>query len=64
MLDLDRMGERLSGPPPVRFLARHGNQIGRAVIWALAVLAFLSALGFAISLAALLGKAAGGSRRS
>ncbi|HEU5335386.1 MAG TPA: hypothetical protein VFU27_05455 [Terriglobales bacterium] len=62
MLDLDRMGERLSGPPPVRFLARHGNQIGRAVIWALAVLAFLSALGFAGDYAVLRYRMAAGSK--
>ena len=47
MLDLDRMGERLSGPPPSRFLARHGQQIRHALGWAVLLLAGLAAFAFA-----------------
>lgn len=47
MLDLDRMGERLSGPPPSRFLARHGQRIRRALGWGVLLLAGLAALAFA-----------------
>jgi hypothetical protein len=41
MLDLDRMGERLPGPPVNGFLARHGRRIWRASLW---VVLFLTAL--------------------
>jgi hypothetical protein len=61
MLDLDRMGERLPGPPPVGLLARHGKQIRRALSWSLLVLAALAAAAFAGDYAALRYRMATGS---
>ena len=46
MLDLDRMGERLPGPPPMRFLARHGKQIRRALAGSVVALAILAGATF------------------
>ena len=47
MLDLDRMGERLSGPPASRFLARHGYRIRRALPWCMVLLGVTAGLVFA-----------------
>ena len=47
MLDLDRMGERLPGPPPSSFLGRHGRRIGRALGWCVLWVAVLAAVAFA-----------------
>ena len=47
MLDLDRMGERLPGPPAVGFLAQHGKRMRRALVWGVLLLAGLTAVAFA-----------------
>lgn len=47
MLDLDRMGERLPGPPADEFLARHGKRIRQALIWGPLLLAGFAAILFA-----------------
>lgn len=46
MLDLDRMGERLPGPPSNGFLVRHGRRIWRASLWGVLFLAALVAVTF------------------
>lgn len=46
MLDLDRMGERLPGPPESRFLARHGRRVLRGLAWTFLLLAGLGAVAF------------------
>lgn len=46
MLDLDRMGERLPGPPVTGFFSRHGKRIRQALIWGPVLLAGLAALLF------------------
>ena len=47
MLDLDRMGEPLPGPPAIRFFARHGKQIRRGLMWSVLLLGSLAAIVFA-----------------
>ena len=46
MLDLDRMGVRLSGPPSSRLLARSGQQIRSALAWGVLLLAAMAAFTF------------------
>lgn len=53
MLDLDRMGERLPGPPASSFLGRHGRRIGRALGWSVLCLVVLAAVAFAADYAVL-----------
>lgn len=62
MLDLDRMGERLPGPPPVGFLARHGNQIRRALAGSILVLPVLAGTTFGGDYALLRYRMAAGSK--
>lgn len=47
MLDLDRMGERLPGPPAIGFFPRYGHHIRRALARSILVLAILAAIAFA-----------------
>lgn len=47
MLDLDRMGERLPGPPAVVFFPKYGKRIRRALVGGLVVLAGLGTFLFA-----------------
>ena len=47
MLELDRAGERLPGPPGKGFLARHGRRLGRALAWGALLLGGLGAAVFA-----------------
>ena len=47
MLDLDRMGEHLPGPPTAGFFARHGKRIRRSLIRGSLFLAGLVGLLFA-----------------
>jgi hypothetical protein len=47
MLDFDRLGERLPGPPVNGFFARHGKRIRQALIWGPLLLAGLAAVLFA-----------------
>lgn len=61
MLDLDRIGERLPGPAPIRLLARHGRQFRRALAGSLAGLAMLVAIAFAGDYAAARYRIAAGS---
>jgi hypothetical protein len=53
MLDLDRLGERLPGPPSNGFFARHGKRIRRALLWGPLLLAGLAAVLFAVDYAVL-----------
>ena len=47
MLDLDRLGERLPGPPTGGFFRRYGKRIRQALIWGPLLLAGLAAVLFA-----------------
>ena len=53
MLDLDRMGERLPGPPASGFLARNGKRLRRGLIWGSLLLAGLAAIPFSADYAVL-----------
>lgn len=47
MLDLDRLGERLPGPPTGGFFRRYGKRIRQALIWGPLLLVSLAAALFA-----------------
>ena len=61
MLDLDRMGERLPGPPESRFLVLHGRRIRRVLGNTILFLAALVAMAFLADYAVLRYRVAVGS---